>query len=127
MPSYQTLDNLGTMSQSFHFEVTKGKRGPGCSKARASNCVCNVGKYNDTPGGCFQRSEDCPELHRYCCPKGTIGRPKLTSNGYMFEWTNPVRDAAYGQSNIKGPCFEKDSIKWDWDCKMSENARPPVF
>ena len=77
--SYKELDQLGTMAQSFHFQVTPAKNK--CSNARASNCVCMTGKVGgDTPGGCFQRAPDCPKEARYCCPKGTVGRPKRYSN-----------------------------------------------
>jgi len=86
--SYKTLGETGTMAQSFHFNVTPEKKF--CSEAAGSNCVCMAGgKNKSTMGGqCVQESEiGCPNLSKFCCSKGTVGRPKRYSNGYSFEYT----------------------------------------
>ncbi len=158
--SYKKLDVLGTMDQSFHFRVTPEKRM--CSNpARASNCVCNAGgagKTNPPDGVCQQWSEfDCPKLSKFCCPKGTVGRPKTYSNGYRFEYTRigqnmepwppckqdwpmvrkspdlmPVSSRPQPDSQIDSPCFNQDAYKWTDKCTIKNNPQtqdwtPPVF
>ena len=152
--SYKPLNQLGTMAQSFHFEVTPGKND--ClSKARASNCVCMTGEGNSTPGGCFQRAPNCPGLARYCCPKGSVGRPKRYSNGYAFEYQGVVSHAepwypcpqdrrnqvGHPRGNVNpkedrqfcnAACFDPNLVEWSgpggWgSCNLSKNARPPVW
>lgn len=110
--SYKTLGDTGTMKQSFHFSVNPEIYK--CPYASRTNCVCMAGgKGECTLGGCCQDSElGCPNLARYCCAKGMVGRPKVFSNGYRFEYTNPV--LLSGQSAKE-------------HCKPSPNMRPPVF
>ncbi len=134
--SYKELNQLGTMAQSFHFQVTPAKSK--CSNAQASNCVCMTGKVGgDTPGGCFQRAPDCPEEARYCCPKGTVGRPKRYPNGYAFEYTAvtthpkpwyPCEGRKKANSRLcNAACFDPNDIEWTNNCQLSRDARPPVF
>ncbi len=150
--SYKHLDELGTMAQSFHFKVTPGKND--ClAKAKASNCVCMTGEVGGvTPGGCYQRAPNCPGLAKYCCPKGSVGRPKRYSNGYAFEYTGIVsrprpwypcpqdqRDQrghpSGGKANSQlcnGSCYDDNDIQWTgpggWStCNLSVPARPPVW
>ena len=110
--SYKTLGDTGTMKQSFHFRVTPQKNE--CPYASETNCVCMAGGQGEcTLGGCCQNSKDgCPDLAKYCCSKGMIGRPKIYSNGYRFEYTSPILE--YGQSAKKL-------------CQLTPNLRPPVF
>ncbi len=151
--SYKPLKDLGTMAQSFHFKVTPGKND--ClAKAKASNCVCMTGLDNSTPGGCFQRADNCPDLARFCCPKGMVGRPRRYSNGYAFEYQGVVsrpepwypcpkdrRDQQghpsgnHGKKTTKacnGACYDPNDFEWTgpggWgSCELSKDARPPVW
>ena len=139
--SYANLGELGTMQQSFHFEVTPAKKH--CSNpAQASNCVCNAGgagKTNPPDGVCQQWSEfNCPKLSKFCCPKGTIGRPKVYENGYRFMWSNPVQNLKPNppctgkprpDSNISHLC-ENMNQKFEWTSICpgpNDPMRPPVF
>jgi len=144
--SYKTLSDTGTMNQSFHFEVTPQKNFCG-SVASASNCVCLAGgkdKVSQPGDQCFQYSEkDCPELSKFCCPKGTVGRPKVYSNGYRFEYTRvgsrlkpwppcqkDHKDNNYTKpnSNINSVCFDQNKYEWNNEIyKASKTMRPPVF
>ena len=118
--SYKSLGAIGTMEQSFHFNVTPQKKF--CSEARCTNRVCMAGGENKSTMGdqCVQESElGCPQLAKFCCPKGTVGRPKKYSNGYSFEYTSTV-------SLPQHSCYKEDSSRKDI-CKMSTPMRPPVF
>ena len=134
--SYKTLGETGTMAQSFHFEVTPQKS-LCVPVARASNCVCMAGgKGRCTTGDCCQRSADCPELAKFCCPKGTIGRPKVYPNGYRFEYTRigshpepwpPCPNKPRANAQIDTPCYNWKDYKWQDIYKPTKSMRPPVF
>jgi hypothetical protein len=154
--SYKKLDALGTMDQSFHFQVTPEKRM--CSLARASNCVCDaggIGECNDTQ--CCQYTKNCPKLAKFCCGKGTVGRPKIYNNGYRFQYTRvgqnmepwppckqdwpmirkspdlmPVSSRPQPNAQLESPCFNEKDYKWTDKCTIQNNPQtndwtPPVF
>lgn len=85
--SYKSLEQLGTEQVSFHFAVTPGK----------TECLSNPNS-------------------KYCCPKGMVGRPKVESNGYRFEYTRigmPAASCAVNQqTNV---------------CKITGNMMPATF
>lgn len=85
--SYKTLEQTGTEQVSFHFSVTPGK----------SDCL----------------SKPNP---KYCCPKGMVGRPKVESNGYRFEYTRIGMPPA--------PCNTKNQTNI---CNISGNMMPATF
>ena len=139
--SYATLGETGTMQNGFHFEVTPQKKY--CSPvAQASNCVCNAGgagKSSQPGDQCQQWSEfNCPTLSKFCCPKGTIGRPKVYPNGYRFEYTRigaklkpwpPCSGKPRPDSNLHSPCFNQNKYEWNGPeiYAQTKSMRPPVF
>ena len=85
--SYKTLEQTGTEQVSFHFSVDPAK----------TNCLSNPNA-------------------KYCCPKGMVGRPKVESNGYRFEYNR----IGMPQS----PCSSK---KQKNICIISGNMTPATF
>ena len=145
--SYKTLSETGTMAQSFHFNVTPEKKL--CSSvAQASNGVCDAGgagKSSQPGDQCQQWSEfNCPNLSKFCCPKGTVGRPKRYSNGYSFEYTT-IGSKMKPYPQCPQDCSGKPSCpkangtlaeghliasNYEWNDEIyapTESMRPPVF
>lgn len=132
---YTTLEQQGTMEQSFHFEVPWQKRGKACLLARGTNCMLDVGDGGSTLAGEYQDAANCPDLSNFCCPKGTIGMPKRP----ILEWGPMYRDAVPNSScsgkgkknnnNLPSKYFDSEKIKYDSPCNQKElnNYYPAVF
>ena len=147
MSNYVRLGDTGTLDQSFHFRVSPEKAGPPCVYAKGhqiekqgfpgvqQNCMLDIGQFNEEYDTSQQTAElGCPNLGRFCCAGGFVGRPKRP----RFEWgpiyRQPEPDyAGSKQSFVKangqlpGPYYDPQAIRWTPTCDYSENMRPAVF
>lgn len=132
MSNYVTLETTGTMDQSFHFQVTPQKRGGPCMMAENGNCMLNVEQGQSTPGGSVRTSElGCPDLKKFCCPKGYIGRPKVPLFEFGPVYSNPEPwypcfSEAKATEQIPGVYYNPNAIEWTNSCRI-KGWKPPVF
>jgi len=130
---YTTLKQQGTLEQSFHFEVPWQKRGRACLEARGTNCMLDKGINGSTLAGEFQDAANCPALSNFCCPKGSIGRPKRP----LFEWTSPYKQAipnqscsgggTYRNNHLEDVYYDPSKIEYSTPCNSNGNYYPAVF